>query len=148
MSAKEATGLVRRKIIRICVQAQLIARIDCLTDWGRLTHMCVSKIIIIGSDNGFSPGRLQAIIWSNAGILLTGPLGINLNEISFQINTFSFRETHLNRLQNCVYFVSTSRVKLYLSISIEDLYLGSMSILGQGLKAVIQSKQSCNFCNL
>ena len=39
-------------------------------------RVCVGEIIIIGSDNGFSPGRRQAIIWTNAGILLIGPLGI------------------------------------------------------------------------
>ena len=40
------------------------------THWGRVTHICVSKLTIIGSDNGLSPGRRQAIIWTNAGILL------------------------------------------------------------------------------
>ena len=40
-----------------------------LTQWGRVTHICVSDLTIIGSDNGFSPGRRQAIIWTNAGIL-------------------------------------------------------------------------------
>ena len=44
-----------------------------LTHWGRVIHICVSKLTIIGSDNGLSPGRRQAIIWTNAGILLTGP---------------------------------------------------------------------------
>ena len=37
-----------------------------LTHWSRVPHICVSKLIIIGSDNGLSPGRHQAIIWSNA----------------------------------------------------------------------------------
>ena len=41
-----------------------------LTHWGRVTHICVSKLTIIGSDNGLSPGRRQAIIWVNAGILI------------------------------------------------------------------------------
>ena len=36
---------------------------------------------IIGSDNGLSPNRHQAITWTNAGILLIGPLGTNFNEI-------------------------------------------------------------------
>ena len=35
----------------------------------------------IGSDNGSSPGRRQAIFWTNSEILLIGPLGINLSEI-------------------------------------------------------------------
>ena len=33
-----------------------------LTHWGRVTQICVSKLAIIGSDNGLSPGRRQAII--------------------------------------------------------------------------------------
>ena len=66
-----------------------------LTHWGRVTHICVSEIIIIGSDNGLSPGRRQAIIWTNAGILLIGPLGINFSEILIEINTFSFNKMHL-----------------------------------------------------
>ena len=36
---------------------------------------------IIGSDNGLSPGRRQAIIWTNTGILLIRPLGTNFSEI-------------------------------------------------------------------
>ena len=52
-----------------------------LTHWGRVTHICVGKLTIIGSDNGLSPERRQAIIWTNAGILLIGPLGTNFSEI-------------------------------------------------------------------
>ena len=33
----------------------------------------------MGSYNGLLPGQHQAIIWTNKGILLIGPLGINLN---------------------------------------------------------------------
>ena len=40
-----------------------------------MTHICVGKIIINGSDNDLSPWRRPAIIWTNAGILLIGPLG-------------------------------------------------------------------------
>ena len=58
-------------------------------------HICVSKLTIIGSDNGLSPGRRQAIIWTNAGILLIGPLGINFSEILIEINTVSFNKMHL-----------------------------------------------------
>ena len=63
-----------------------------LTHWGRVTHICVSKIIIIGSDNGLSPGRRQAIIWTNAGILLIEPSGTNFSEILIEIHTFSFKK--------------------------------------------------------
>ena len=52
-----------------------------LTHWGRVRHICVSKLTIIGSDNGLSPGRCQAIICTSAGILSVGPLGTNFSEI-------------------------------------------------------------------
>ena len=63
-----------------------------LTHWGRVTHTCVSKLTIIGSDNGLSPGRRQAIILINAGILLNEPLGRNFNEILIEIHTFYIHE--------------------------------------------------------
>ena len=66
-----------------------------LTHWGRATHICFSKLAIIGSDNGLSPGRRQAIIWTNAGILLIGFLGTNFNEILIGIQAFSFKKMHL-----------------------------------------------------
>ena len=67
-----------------------------LTHWGWVTHICVSKLTIIGSDNGFAPGRRQAIIWTNAGILLNGSLRTNSTEILIKIHTFSFKKMHLN----------------------------------------------------
>ena len=66
-----------------------------LTHWGRVTHICLSKLTIIGSDNGLSPDRRQAIIWTNTGILLIGPLGTNFIEILIEILTFSFKKMHL-----------------------------------------------------
>ena len=62
---------------------------------GRVTHICVSELTIIGPDNGLSPGRRQAIILNNAGILLIGSLGANLSEISIEIHIFSFKKRHL-----------------------------------------------------
>ena len=66
-----------------------------LIHWGRVTHICVSKLTIIASDNGLSPGRRQAIIWTSAGILLIGPLGTNFSEILIEIITFSFKKMRL-----------------------------------------------------
>ena len=54
-----------------------------------MTHICVGDLTIIGSDNGLSPGRRQAIIWTIAGLLLIGPLGTNLSEILIGVQTFS-----------------------------------------------------------
>ena len=72
-----------------------ITREYALTHWGRVTHICVSKLTIIGSDNGLSPDRRQAIIWTNAGKLLFGPPGTNLSGIVLEIHTFSFKKMHL-----------------------------------------------------
>ena len=75
--------------------SDLIAIDRNLTHWGRVTHICVSKLTIIGSDNGFSPHRRQAIIWTNAGISLIGPLGTNSSEILIEILTFSFKKMRM-----------------------------------------------------
>ena len=75
-----------------------------------MTHICVNKLTIIGSDNGLSPGRRQAIIWTNAGILLIGPLGTNFTEILIEI----FKHFHSRkyiwkcRLENGGHLVSAS----------------------------------------
>ena len=67
-----------------------------------LTHIC-----IIGSNNGLSPGQRQAIIWTNAGILLLAPLGTNFSEILIKIYTFSVMKIHLKcRLWNGGHFIS------------------------------------------
>ena len=50
---------------------------------------------IIGSDNGLLPGRHKAIIGTNAGILLIGPLRTNFNEIFIEFDRFSFKKMHL-----------------------------------------------------
>ena len=62
-----------------------------LTHWGRVTHIYVSDLTIIGSDNGLSPGRHQTIIWTNAWILLIWLLGTNVSEILIKIHTFSLQ---------------------------------------------------------
>ena len=69
--------------------------VGALTHWGRVAHICVSKLTIIGSDNGLSPGRRQAIIWTNAGIVLIGPLGTNFSESLIEIQTFSLNKIRL-----------------------------------------------------
>ena len=66
-----------------------------LTHWGRVMHICITKLTIIGSDNGLSPGRRQAIIWTNAGILSIWPLGTHFNEILIDIYIFSLKKMHM-----------------------------------------------------
>ena len=94
-----------------------------LTHWGRVTHICVSKLTIIGSDNGLSPGRRQANIWNNAGLLLIEPLGTNFSVISIGFQIFSFKEMHLN--------MSSAKWRPFC--------LGLNELIGQGLQANPQS---------
>ena len=58
-----------------------------LTHWGRVTHIWVSNLTPIGSVNGLSPGRRQAIIWTNAGLLLIGPFGTNFSEMRLKVSS-------------------------------------------------------------
>ena len=58
-------------------------------------QICVTKLTIIDSDSGLSPGRRQAIIWTKAGILLIQALGTSFHEILNEILIFSFKKMHL-----------------------------------------------------
>ena len=60
-----------------------------LTHWDWVMHICVGTLTNIGSDNGLSPGRRQAIVRTNAGILLIGPLRTNFSAILIEIQAFS-----------------------------------------------------------
>ena len=71
------------------------ARLPCLSHWGRVTHICVSKLTSIGSDNGLSPCRRQAIMWTNAGILLIRTIWTNVSEILSEIRASSFKKMDL-----------------------------------------------------
>ena len=57
-----------------------------------MTHTYVSKLTIIVSYNGLSPGRHQAIIWTNARLLSIETLGTNFSEILSEIHMFSFNK--------------------------------------------------------
>ena len=70
-------------------------------------------MIIIGSNNGSSFGRRHAIIWTSAGILVNGSLGMKFSEILIEIYIFIQENAYeavvcTCRLQNDVYFVSAS----------------------------------------
>ena len=110
-----------------------------LTHWGRVTHICVGNLTITGPDNVLSPGRRQAIIWTNAGILLIGPWGTHFSEISIGIQTFSFKKMHLKmssakwppfclghnvlRAKICVWNMSYFVVNMVPTVGLTDLWL-------------------------
>ena len=84
---------IKQHILNICFPPNRYQVI--LTHWGRVTHICVCKLTIISSDNGLLPGRRPAIIWTNARILLVGPLETNFSEILIEIHIFLFKKAHL-----------------------------------------------------
>ena len=68
---------------------------------GQVMHICVSELPIIGSDNVFSLGQHQAIIWTNDEILSTQILLILVKFIHF-----SFKKIHLKcHLENGGHFL-------------------------------------------
>ena len=81
-------------VTEMCICVHFCYKMFCrgifVTHWDR-----VGKLTIIGSDNGLSPGRRQAIIWTNAEILLIRTLGTDFSEILSGIHTFSFKKMHL-----------------------------------------------------
>ena len=87
--------LIHSWLINVLMNIWKTMMVPVLTHWGRVTHICVGNFTIIVSDNGLSPNRRQAIIWTNSLILLIRPLGTNFNEILIEILTFSFRKMRL-----------------------------------------------------
>ena len=71
---------ITNQVLRLFVNG-CMANMKPSTHWGWVTHICISKLVTIGSDNCLSPDQHQAIIWTNAGILLIGPLRTNFSEI-------------------------------------------------------------------
>ena len=81
--------------VRFIPQTSNVSNFWALTHWGRVTPICVGEIIIIGSDNGLSPDRCQAIIWTNAGLLSIEPLQTYFSENLIKIQPFSLKKMHM-----------------------------------------------------
>ena len=64
------------------------------THWSRVTHICFSTLGHHWFRQGLLPVRHQAIIWTNAEMLI-GPLGANFTEILLVTHTFSIKKIHL-----------------------------------------------------
>ena len=73
------------KVIQLPVDILSVYHV--LTKWRRFTHICTSKLTIIGSDNGLSP-----TVWTSAGILLIGPLATNFRETIIKFIHFKPRK--------------------------------------------------------
>ena len=97
-SNRNTTLFIQENALKnVCEMATILSRGRWVNSLGP-SDICVSKLSIIGSDNGLSPGRRQAIIRNNAGILLIRPLGTNFSEILIEILIFSFKKMSLKVL--------------------------------------------------
>ena len=86
-----------------------------------MTHICVSKLTFIGSDNGLSPDRRQAIIWTNDGILLIGPLETNGAGGHSQENFYSDADTNAGILMTRILReLSAENVAVYVAHQVDN----------------------------
>ena len=84
-----------------CTSRKLLPHLPAASEsihWGRVTRICINKFTIIGSDNDLSPSRRQAIIWTNARILLIRPF-TNFSEILIEIHIILIQQ---NAFENVV----------------------------------------------
>ena len=70
-----------------------------LTHWGRVTHICVGNLTIIGSDNGLPPGRRQAITWTKCWNIVNW---IPRNKYQWHFNRNSYNFIQENAFENVV----------------------------------------------
>ena len=74
-----------------------------LTHRGRVTHICIRKLAIIGSDNGLSPVWCQAIIWTNLWNIVNWTTGNKL-QWSLVLNLYIFIKE--NAFENVVWKIA------------------------------------------
>ena len=88
--------MLDKDYVKLCTFGKLFYQLKAdLIHWARVTHMCVSKLTIIASDNALSPGRRQTIIWTNDGIMLIRTLGTYFSEILIEIMIFLLKKMRL-----------------------------------------------------
>ena len=95
-----------------------------------MTQICVSKLTNIGSDDGLSCDQRQAMIWTNAGILLIGPLGTNVSESLIAIYTLFIQENAFENVWKMAAILS--RPQYVKSLRPGDAYIcvGKLTTIG------------------
>ena len=68
----------------------ITCKLTLLTHLALVQHICVSE-----KGQHLCRKWLGAIIWTNADLLSTGPLGTNINEIQIKTQNFPFMKMHL-----------------------------------------------------
>ena len=105
--------------------------LDGLTHWGRVTHICVSKLAIIGSDNGLSPSatiHYQNQWWNNVNWTTRNKLQWNFNGNSYTVreitkSSSTFSATNIS--SNIVWLLQlhdTIQTKSYFGTKFSSIY--------------------------
>ena len=91
-------------------------------------HICVGKLTSIGSDNSLSPGQCQAIICTNAGLLVIEPIGTKLQwNFNLNPNIFIAKTTFENII--CKMLAILSRPQCVNSWKPRDAYTCQWTVL-------------------
>ena len=77
----------------------LLSGLLSLTNWGWVMHKCISRLTIIGSDNGLLPDRCQAIIWKKCWNITDWTLG---NTLQWNLNKNSYIVIQEKALKNVI----------------------------------------------
>ena len=103
-----------------------------------MAHICVGNLSIIGLNNGLSPGRRQAIIWTNMGILSIGPLGTIFSEIIIEILAISFKNMHMkmSSVKSQSFCLVLNELGFVAPISSHKIYLIQRYIQIYGVKSL------------
>ena len=94
------------------------------TQWGRVTHICVSKLTIIGSDSGLVPARHKP---NQGWNILNWTPGNKLVEIQTLEHVVCEMAAILSRPQ-CVYFPGANKLITYIWASKPNIYRMSSSL--------------------
>ena len=101
-----------------------------LTHLPKVPRICISELGNIGSGNGLSPIRRQAITWTSFHLLSMQILGKNFSEIRLKNKTFlSLKCTWKCRLQNGDHFVQGNAVHGHWTYKYPDISWHPICIL-------------------
>ena len=67
----------------------------CSAYWGRMTHLCISKLSLHCFKWWLSPDRRQTVIWTNVDLLLIEHVGTNFREVWIRIQHFLLKKINL-----------------------------------------------------
>ena len=125
----------------MCMVYCALSCIGCINSLRRVVHICTAKLTISGSDNGLSPERHQAIIWTNAAIImLIESLRTKFSEILIKIQTFPLRKITFQNVvcemlsissqPQCVNQVSASHLCKDVSLTLGQSYVPMRKLMG------------------